>query len=119
MSKDNEVENGRIVNKSLGVSFILPERISVRQQLRYRQAIAFNFDVGPDGEIRLNNNDMYERYWKAMPIVVEDWQCEIIPDMAKLDLDEADDPRIADIVFWAANEVVGHMSGLRSISKNL
>jgi hypothetical protein len=120
MSKETKAEdNGRVENKSLGVSFVLPERISVRRQLQYRQAIAFSFDVGEDGQLRTGNNDLYERYWRGAQYVIEDWQCELIPDVANLDFDKADNPRIADIVFWVSNQVAGHMEDIKAISKNL
>lgn len=93
-------------NEALGVSFDVADRITVREQLAFRQAI-FN----------KNAESTYERYWAGAVKVLKEWQCELVPDPTALDLDEADDARIADIVQWTANIVAGHMAELRTPPK--
>ena len=96
----------RYENEALGVSFELPERMSVRKQLEFRSRIA-----------NARGESSYTRFWEAAAVIVDKWQCELIPDPAALDLDTADDPRVADIVQWAANTVAGHITGLEIPSK--
>lgn len=94
-------------SQTLGVSFEVPDRFSVREQLAFRAAVV-------DAEGQTN----YERYWQAAQTIVTTWSCELIPDPAALDLDAADDYRIANIVQWAANTVAGHMLRLETPPKN-
>lgn len=88
-------------NNNLGVSFDIADRFSVREQLTFRGKLA-----AAAGEVS------YVRYWQAAQSVIQGWSCELLPDPAALDLDTADDPRIADIAQWTANTVAGHMINL-------
>lgn len=91
----------RLSNDGLGLSFEVPDRFTVREQLEFRGRIA-----GTAGEIALI------RYWQAALSIITDWQCELVPDPAALDMDTETDVRIADIVQWTANAVAGHMAGI-------
>lgn len=93
-------------NKEFGVSFRLPERISVGKQLDFREAVF----LSPGG--------IYQSYWAGAQTIIEDWQCDLIPDMAALDIDEVYDKRITNIVNWVANTVAGHMDALEDVAPN-
>ena len=95
-------------NEVLGLSFTLPESLTVRQQLAFRERLFTSI-----GEL-----DMYSRYWEAARPLIEDWDCELVPDPTAVDLDTETDGRIADIVNWVANMVAGHMNALDDVPKN-
>lgn len=94
-------------NEKLETSFTLPERITVRMQMAYFSEAALAF-----GE------ELFFRLWRAARTMITDWQSELVPSLGELNLDEADDPRIADLVMWAAMEVKKHMDTLDKIPKN-
>ena len=94
-------------HEELGVSFDVGDRFTVREQLAFRSRI---FETAGESA--------FIRYWHAAQAVIQEWTCELVPEPAALDLDAADDSRIADIVQWTANTVAGHMSRLETPSKN-
>lgn len=94
-------------NEELGVSFDIPDRFTIREQLAFRG--------------RINDQpseSAFVRYWLAAQGVIQNWQSADVPDMAALDLDAGDSARMADIVVWTANTVAVHMSGLEATPKN-
>jgi hypothetical protein len=95
-------------NEMLGLTFTLPEQLTVREQLTFRERLFLSAD----------DTDMYSRYWDAALPLVEDWQCEIVPDPQAVDLDAETDRRVADIVNWFANTVAGHMNEMDDVPKN-
>lgn len=90
-----------------GASFDLPDRMTVRQQLAFRAKLSERDDGG-----------VFVRYWNAAPSVVTDWQCELIPDMAGVDLDTAVDPRVTEIIVWTANTIANHIAEMETPPKN-
>ena len=88
-------------HEKLGVSFDIADRFTVREQLAFRAKIS-----------AAAAESSYVRYWQAAQTVIQNWTCELLPDPAALDLDAADDARLADIVQWTANTVAGHMINL-------
>lgn len=96
----------RYENERLGVSFEVADRFSVREQLAFRAAVV-------DAKGQTN----YERYWHAAQTVMTEWTSELVPEPEALDLDAAEDSRIADVVQWTANTVAGHMIMLESPPK--
>ena len=94
-------------NEPLGVSFELPDRVTVRQQLAYRGAVAL-----------ASQDNTFAIHWKAAQPLLEKWTCERVPDPAAVDLDEETDAVVADIVTWTANMAAGHMLALRATPKN-
>lgn len=96
----------RYENETLGVVFTLPDTFTVRQQLAYRSKIAQAAD-----------ESAFVRVWLGAVSVMQDWQCEHVPDPAALDLDATDDRKTADIVQWTANTVAGHMADLETPPK--
>lgn len=97
-----------LANEELGVRFTVPERPTVRQQLAYKAAVAFS----------PRRPDVYERYFAGVATLADEWECEAIPTPETLDMDEEDDPRVADIVFWACNALAAHMDSLEALPKN-
>lgn len=93
-------------NDELGVSFSIPDAVSVRRQLEFRESVFV-----ADGSI-------YARYWAGARDVIDDWQCEVIPDIADFDMDAATSKLEANIVNWVANTVAGHMDSLEDVPKN-
>lgn len=87
-------------------SFDLPDNISVRQQLTYFGAAA----------TLPGTKDMFLRYWDGAKQLIQNWQCEFIKLDA--DLDGVTDPKITQIIVWAALEVKNRMDSLEDIPKN-
>lgn len=94
-------------NDKLGVTFFVPDKITVRQQLAYVSS-----------EVFARGKDFLERYWLGAVGVMYDWQCSLIPDPETLDLDKTTDPRIAEIITWAGMEVRKFMNSLDEVPKN-
>ena len=90
----------------LGVRLTIPDEIPVRQQLRYRSASAF-----------YHRADAYERFWEGAKELIDEWECEALPDKS-VSLDEVTDPAVTDIIFWACNAVSGHLNRLGDVPKN-
>ena len=109
----NEVaeDSGRELyeNEALGASFTLPKQFTVRQNLTYKGIVG-----------RAKGDDYFIEYWRAGQKLLEDWQSELIPDFAAVDIETETDPRIADTIFWAANTIARHMMTLTSggVEKN-
>lgn len=94
-------------NEALGVAFELPDKITVRQQLRFRSAIAFS------GE-----SAVYERFWRGALQIMTEWTCERWPDAKAIDLDAEDDPELVTLIEYVGDQVSLHMLELRSVPKN-
>ena len=95
-------------NETSGVSFDLPDAITVRKQLAYRHAVASATDTA----------DIYGRFWKGFLMLVDNWQCELAPDVHAIDLDTDTRRQVADIVVWACNTLAAHMNDLEDVPKN-
>ena len=87
--------------------FVLPDKVTVRQQLAYYSAAS---TIEPE--------KFLERSWEAAKqiIVPLSWKCEV----TKMDanLDEITDPQAAEIILWAGLKVRDYINGLESIPKN-
>ena len=106
-------------NERIGVSFTLPDEITVREQLRYKIAMWIRWEAQPDKDpSEWNELEFYDRAWRAAKTVVKDWECEAIPDLDDFDMAESTDPKAANVVFWTCNAVSGHMNGLGQVPKN-
>ena len=93
-------------NEKLGVSFTLPDKLTVRQQLDWR------------GRVFETEGTTFLRHWQAVKPLIEDWAYEPDPVLEDIDIDTATDKALADVIFWASNEAAGHMAGLDAIPKN-
>jgi hypothetical protein len=93
-------------NEKLGVSFSLPDKLTIRQQLDWR------------GRVFESAGTTFLRHWLAVLPLIEDWDYEPHPKLEDIDLDKITDKAMADVIFWASNEAAGHMAGLDDIPKN-
>jgi hypothetical protein len=92
--------------KQEGVRFTVPDKITVRQQLAY-----FSAATGLDPSKRL------ERNWSGAKTLIEEWECELIPDK-DVNLDELYSLEETNIVIWVGNKVYAHMVSLEETPKN-
>lgn len=93
-------------NEALGVSFRLPDRLTVRQQLAYYSARL------ADGQ-----GDQFAALWRGALALVEDWRCESLPDPRGADLDALYDPRITGVVLWTGTTVSAYVRELEAVPK--
>lgn len=93
-------------NEQLGVSFTIPTRPTVRQQLEY---------LSEAGNAR--GREMWLRYWAGAVMLITNWVCEALPD-PNVDLDSITDTKQTGIIMWAAIEVYRHMNSLDTIPKD-
>lgn len=96
-------------NKDLGVSFSIPEPVTVRAQMAYDSARDESGFLGKDVPL-------YERLWEAGKAVIQKWECPCL----KLDtsLDDVTDPRAAKVIEWAGLAVFTFMLSLANVPKN-
>lgn len=94
-------------NENIGVSFSLPETMSTRDGLDLRARL-----------VEASDENAYIRWWLAVLPLLEDWQCDDLPDPAAFDLDAPATWRIMDIVQWVGNTTAGHMAELENVPKN-
>lgn len=94
-------------NKKLGVKFTIPDVLTVRQQLRFRSSIFLADD-----------RDKYERFWNGAVELIDNWECELIPNLKTLDLDKETNMQITQIVQFVGNTVAGHMTTIGAVPKN-
>ena len=97
-------------NDDLGVSFALKEEFTVREMLNFRSRI-WNVEVEEGDGFNI-------RYWMAARPLIQDWECEAIPDPMAFDLDSAGSWRLANIVGWVSDTVAAHIAELDDVPKN-
>lgn len=85
-------DNNVYENDDLGVSFRLPEKMTVRQQLTVRERVWGTLDDAPAAV----------RFWESMLPMVMDWESEDYPDPASIDIDTEDDLKATNIILWAS-----------------
>lgn len=93
MENENHFEN-----EGLGVSFELPEKMTVRQQIAVRARV---WDRNSDEPAAL-------RFWFGMLPMIENWQCDDYPDPFQIDIDEETDVTVTQIITWASNQMAGY-----------
>jgi len=87
-------------------TFSVPDKITVRMQMAYFSQAS----IRPTA-------DLWERLWMSAKPLIEDWQCEIMPDK-NTDLETLTDPQITNVIIWASAQVQGYMDGLGTVPKN-
>lgn len=97
--------------KEHGVSFKLPDVISVRDLLRFQAGYAQS-SQGPDKDL------VFVKRWELVNELglLEDWKCEYWPD-PKASLMDAENPKVAYMVISVVNEVFTQMMTLREVPK--
>lgn len=87
--------------------FTVPDKLTIRKQLRYASAVAGS-----------ERDELVERYFDGAKLLVEDWTCEKYPKLFEINLDEATDPEIGDLIIWVSMAVRTHVANLESLPKN-
>jgi hypothetical protein len=90
-------------NEKLGCSFTLPDKVTVRQQLRYYAAVTTERDEPTQVQM-----------WAGVGVLAEDWKCEALPD-PKTSMDDMTNPVQARIVAWAGLAVFRHVDSLEDV----
>ena len=94
-------------NDRLGVSFTLPDRPTVREQMRYFSTVRFTA-----------NPDRLECQWAAATALIREWKCARLPVLEAIDLDALTDPTDLNILVWASTQTVILMNDLEDVPKN-
>ena len=109
MTKKELTEITEITDETLGLTFQLPNRPTVRQMLEYEGAVGLSA-----------GSDMYLRFWRAAPrvIVPDSWKCKLVE--LDTDLDDIHDPQAAEVIKYVALVLVSHMAKVKSgaLTKN-
>ena len=90
-------------NEKLGCSFEVPDKVTVRQQLRYFSAVGTEKD-----------EPTFVQMWPGVGVLAENWQCELLPD-PKVSLDDITNPEQVRIVVWAGTTVFRHIDKLENV----
>jgi len=93
---------------SLGVSFKVPETMSVREQLRYIRAVT---------AVNKDDNEDYIRFWEGMKPFIEDWECEVMPDYKK-SIDEMYSLDQVNVIIWSGTIFRLHVNKIGNAEKN-
>ena len=88
------------------VRFVIPDTITVREQLRYYSAMTIPY-----------GKEMFIRYWEGAKVLVTEWECELFPDK-NVDLDTVTDANIPAILIWAGMTVKNHIDSMANAPKN-
>ncbi len=92
--------------KKPSARFTVPDRLTVRQQLNYMSAVSIRPGIDWAG------------LWNGAVLLMDSFECELIPSLEKLDLDQVTDPKITSVLIWAGWEVKRHMDKLEEVEKN-
>lgn len=93
-------------NEKLGARFVVPDKITVRQQLAYFSEIT-----------SAASNNHIEKLWVGARSLITEWECPDFADM-DMDLNKVDNPKVTDVIMWAALEVKKHINNLEAVPKN-
>lgn len=94
-------------NEKLSARFVVPDKITVRQQFAYLSET-----------VKHNDGNSIESTWNGARLLISEWECPVFPSI-DTSLEEVTDPKITDVIFWAAMEVRKHINNLESVPKNL
>ena len=94
-------------NDNLSARFTVPDRPTVRQQLAYYSRV-----------IQSTGTVDFEKYWEGAKVLIEEWECEKIPDYGSVNLDKIDDPEITHIIVWVGMQVKMHFDTVERVEKN-
>jgi hypothetical protein len=93
-------------NEKLSARFVIPDVITVRQQLAYISTTAYT-----------NVADRLEGSWRAAKELITEWHCDLMPDI-DVKLETISNPKVSDVVIWASLTVKNHINALDDIPKN-
>lgn len=92
-------------NAELGVSFSVPDALTVRDQLKF-------YSAGQETDA-----SWMEQMWRSALAVVTNWQCKTFPD-PRVDLGKVTDVRITRIISWVGATVSKHVTKLETPHPN-
>lgn len=92
--------------KKPSARFVIPDKLTVRQQLDYLSAVSLKPGIDWLG------------LWQGAVLLIQEFECELIPSVEKLDLDKVTDPQITNVLVWVGWEVKRHMDKLEEVEKN-
>ena len=93
-------------NDELEASFTLPDSVTIRQELAYDSAVA----------LEGRGVSSYERLWKGLQVIAENWQC---PHVQLTDsLERVEGRKALEVIKWAGLLGYSHMLALRETPKN-
>ena len=95
-----------VKNDDLGVSFTLPDKLSVFDQLQYKSLMI------PTKE----SKGMYNILWLAAKELVDNWKCKSLK--IGTDLKTITDPAAADIVEFVGLKVFAHYNSVEKLPKD-
>lgn len=93
-------------NEKLSARFVVPDNITVRQQLAYYSEVTAS-----------NSSTHIEKLWTGARALIIEWECLEFPDR-DTDLNSVDNPHITDVIMWASLEVKRHINALEYVPKN-
>lgn len=93
-------------HETLNLRFTIPDKITVRQQLAFLSEAS-----------SVRNADLMDNLWKASKPLIQEWECEHLPDK-DVNLDDIYSPRAADVITWASLQVRNYMQRMDEIPKN-
>lgn len=86
--------------------FVIPDKITVRQQLTYFSEIT-NVSAEKDYMVRL---------WYGARSLLTAWECSLFNK--DVDIEAEDNPRITELILWVSLKVRDYMNSLDRIPKN-
>jgi len=95
-------------NEELGVSFTTPDSLTTRQYMSCSSLAAM---------MQREPEKMLEYTFKAARLIVTDWKCSALPDLHKVDLDEALNIQHVKIISWASEEVMKLIQRVNEVPK--
>ena len=66
----------------------------------------------------IGGKDLFLALWRSALILIEDWECKLIPDPHKLDLEKANDLKVTEVVTWTGMRVREFVNSLNEVPKN-
>ena len=101
-------------NEKLGVSFTLPDRLTVDQLDDYQQRIAGYLNQYKDGFL---SSVRYRAMCYSAAVeagLISDWQCSTMPDLRPQDVGSAD----AQVISFVGSEVDQYVTSFTTIPPN-
>ena|SRR3990172_7663486 len=94
-------------NEDPKVRFTVPDKPTVRQQLEYLGAAT-----------TFGSKDLFTALWRGAQTLIQDWECKLIPDHQKADLDKLTDLKQTEVILWVGRQVREFVNSLEEVPKN-
>jgi hypothetical protein len=93
-------------NEALGLRFVIPDFISVEQQLEFTSE-----------SVSSRGRDLLKNIWSASKLLITEWECQYLPDIST-NLKTIGSPKAHDVITWVCLEVRNYMQRLDDVPKN-